>query len=524
MSPRLFLRALTASGAQIGGRFVQAQVETVAAAAAGTALQLRRWSHQLTDALLHRALSGDVESIAEVGRQYLDGERSSSSSGDGDDDGGDGEARRWLEAAAELGHVESKFLLGIVLTGKKSATIPVPAPTSSTSSSSSSSAGAESEAAKVLREIKEATKAARAARKERMLRKALKASADGLRETGDAQVEPTPHDVGMDWLRQAARGGSGRAMCYLGNLLLTSATSTADDVFEAVLWYERAASLDAPVPDALFNLGTLYFDGKDGAVAPDLSKSLAYFTRSADLGDASAQFWVGHCHMTGEGGAPWPDPGNALKYLLAAAEQGHTSAMYHLATMYRNGLSSEEVSRSKPPDRGSACSHDHDHAHDHGHCDGTGPKSADTPSTASVPSSSPPSSVPADKQLFFKYLHQAVAAEDPDALYCLADMHMQGLEGLPVDEVKGRELVEQASGRGHVEATVSLGAMHYHGHCGLPKDARRAFELYNAAAELGSKEAWRNLAAMYYTGDGVPKSEETAKEIMRVIFGGKAKS
>jgi TPR repeat protein len=34
----------------------------------------------------------------------------------------------------------------------------------------------------------------------------------------------------------------------------------------------------------------------------------------------------------------------------------------------------------------------------------------------------------------------------------------------------------------------------------------------------GSLEAWRNLAAMYYTGDGIPKSEETAKEIMRVMF------
>lgn len=36
----------------------------------------------------------------------------------------------------------------------------------------------------------------------------------------------------------------------------------------------------------------------------------------------------------------------------------------------------------------------------------------------------------------------------------------------------------------------------------------------------GSSEAWRNLAAMYYTGDGIPKSEETAKEIMRVMFNG----
>ena len=34
----------------------------------------------------------------------------------------------------------------------------------------------------------------------------------------------------------------------------------------------------------------------------------------------------------------------------------------------------------------------------------------------------------------------------------------------------------------------------------------------------GSTDAWKNLAAMYHIGDGVPKSEETAKEIMRVMF------
>ena len=34
---------------------------------------------------------------------------------------------------------------------------------------------------------------------------------------------------------------------------------------------------------------------------------------------------------------------------------------------------------------------------------------------------------------------------------------------------------------------------------------------------LGSIEAWRNLAAMYYCGDGVPKSEEMAKQIMKML-------
>jgi uncharacterized protein len=63
--------------------------------------------------------------------------------------------------------------------------------------------------------------------------------------------------------------------------------------------------------------------------------------------------------------------------------------------------------------------------------------------------------------------------------------------------------------------------MYYHGLGGLERDPRKAFECYNKAAEGGSMDAWRNLAAMYFTGDGVPKSEETARQIMKVIFGEK---
>ena len=37
----------------------------------------------------------------------------------------------------------------------------------------------------------------------------------------------------------------------------------------------------------------------------------------------------------------------------------------------------------------------------------------------------------------------------------------------------------------------------------------------------GSLDAWRNLASMHYLGDGVPKSVDLAKEIMKVVFGKK---
>lgn len=110
------------------------------------------------DNLLQNALNGNLDSIAEIGRQYLDGEL---------EDATKQEARRWLETAAELGHVESKFLLGMLLVTKKSSDAIVEAEPISTGS-------AETRAAAVLKEIREATKAARKARKERLMSKSKK--------------------------------------------------------------------------------------------------------------------------------------------------------------------------------------------------------------------------------------------------------------------------------------------------------------------------------------------------------------
>ena len=116
-----------------------------------------------------------------------------------------------------------------------------------------------------------------------------------------------------------------------------------------------------------------------------------------------------------------------------------------------------------------------------------------------------------------KHLHIAVE-DDPDALFCLADCYMQGLDGYPHDQAQAVPYLEKAAANENSDAAVTLGALHYGGLAGLPQDKRRAFELYNTAAELGSQDAWRNLASMYYIGDGVPKNEEVARQIMKVVF------
>eukprot|EP00596_Hydrurales_sp_CCMP1899_P003778 CAMPEP_0119034290 /NCGR_PEP_ID=MMETSP1177-20130426/1287_1 /TAXON_ID=2985 /ORGANISM="Ochromonas sp, Strain CCMP1899" /LENGTH=459 /DNA_ID=CAMNT_0006991617 /DNA_START=159 /DNA_END=1539 /DNA_ORIENTATION=- len=430
------------------------------------------------DKTLENALKGDLDSIAEVGRQYLDKERK--------DEDGISQARIWLELAAELDHIESAFLLGVYLT--KTAQTPVEEEVATVTDTSSP----ESRAKLVLKEIQAATQTARTERKMKLLKKKNKQ----IEENGEKMEEIivlSDNDLGLDWLRKVSRKNHGKAMCYLGNLLF--ATGNVGDVNEAMLWYEKASKLSPPQTDALFNLGTILFDGKEGMIQQDVQKSFEYFKLGADLGDLSSQFWVGYCYFSGEGFGISEDtnhgttdipinninPRLALKYLKLAAEKGHSSALYYLAILYRSGLS--------------GCQN----------IDGE-------------------SDISPDKELFLKYLLLAVEAEDPDALYCYGDLYMNTNDGsefehfIPKNEKKGRELYEKASALGHLEATVCLGALHYHGIAGIERNPRKAFELYNLAAEGGSLEAWRNLAAMYFTGDGIPKSEETAKEIMRVMF------
>jgi TPR repeat protein len=59
-----------------------------------------------------------------------------------------------------------------------------------------------------------------------------------------------------------------------------------------------------------------------------------------------------------------------------------------------------------------------------------------------------------NKELFLHHLYAAVELEEPDALYCLADIYVQGQEGFEVDLVKGRELYERASAKGNLEVGV----------------------------------------------------------------------
>ena len=131
-------------------------------------------------------------------------------------------------------------------------------------------------------------------------------------------------------------------MVLLANILIEE----EDKVYkqEALMMYRKAANMDHP--DALFNLGTLYFNGIEDLLESNEESSLPYFERAASLGDEASLYWVGHCYLSGEGGVIERDLQKAMAFLQSAADKGHVGAHYHLAVIYRNGLDAIPVDKN----------------------------------------------------------------------------------------------------------------------------------------------------------------------------------
>jgi uncharacterized protein len=159
---------------------------------------------------------------------------------------------------------------------------------------------------------------------------------------------------------------------------------------------------------------------------------------------------------------------SGLRLIEKAGDLGHGGALYYLALFYLNG---EEKIKLEP------CS----------------------------------------LEEFQTRLNTAVDAGSTDAMFTRGHSYYHGTEGYPQNYEKALEDFLNAAEGGNADAAVSAGAMLHTGAGGL-QDQVRAFELYQHAGELGSKEGWQNVVACYLTGQGVPRSVETAQYIKETIL------
>ena len=253
----------------------------------------------------------------------------------------------------------------------------------------------------------------------------------------------------------------------------------------ALKLYQMAAEKGSK--EAWFNLGHLYWTGhdrgQDGAdvVEENVPMALKCFENAVDLGDDDARYFLSVYHLSqdddgdGDGDGDGDDNNNARKRGLAlvqeAGDNGHAGALYYLALLYRNGDAGLEIE----------------------------------PCLA----------------LFKEYLNEAADGDDADALFMRAHCLFHGEDGYAVDMNAALDGFVKSGEAGNADGFVSAGAMYHHGGYEVKKDQRRAFELYQQAGELGSIEGWKNVVACYALGEGVPRSEETAKYIAKTMLNGK---
>ena len=96
-------------------------------------------------------------------------------------------------------------------------------------------------------------------------------------------------------------------------------------------WRVAAENNDA---DAQFNLGESYYFGENG-VEKNIAEAVKWIRKSANLGNANAQYRLGYCYMNGKGVLVMPN--TAIKWWYKSADQGQPDAQYMLAIAYERG-------------------------------------------------------------------------------------------------------------------------------------------------------------------------------------------
>lgn len=137
--------------------------------------------------------------------------------------------------------------------------------------------------------------------------------------------------------RKAASLGDTPGMFKLGMVLLTGALGETRSPREAISWLKRAAEqADEDNPHALHELARLYENPAGEFVPHDPAYAKTLFTQAAQLGYTPAQYKLGQCYEYGSLTCP-VDPRRSIAWYTKAAEKGDAEAELALSGWYLTG-------------------------------------------------------------------------------------------------------------------------------------------------------------------------------------------
>eukprot|EP01080_Neovahlkampfia_damariscottae_P005107 gene5107-8705_t len=271
---------------------------------------------------------------------------------------------------------------------------------------------------------------------------------------------------GVNWLIKSSENQNSKAKLLLSTYYIDGGGGIEPNIFKSLELLEESASLGDV--DAIFNLGTVYFNGLKGKIddklveiPQDIAKSLEYFHEAAYKGDASSQYWLGHSYH--QGNYVEKDIEKCLVYLNSAVQQNHSGAIFYLALMYLNEDGVEK-----------------------------------------------------DESKFEELFQKAIELKHSGALYLMADFFYHKKGGREQNFQKAFEFYEKSAEQGNPDALYCLGTMYFSGR-GTKLDQKKAAQIYTQAGTFGSKGALLALADMYLKGIGVEKDEKHANHLLNVV-------
>jgi uncharacterized protein len=137
--------------------------------------------------------------------------------------------------------------------------------------------------------------------------------------------------------RKSASLGDTAAMYKLGMILLQGSLGEGKNPREAVGWLRRAAEqADEENPHALHELALLHESTAGQIVPHDPLQAKEYFSRAAYLGYTQSQHKLGQCYEFGTLGCP-VDPRRSIAWYTKAAEKGNAEAELAISGWYLTG-------------------------------------------------------------------------------------------------------------------------------------------------------------------------------------------
>jgi TPR repeat protein len=138
--------------------------------------------------------------------------------------------------------------------------------------------------------------------------------------------------------RKAASLGDTPAMYKLGMILLQGSLEQQKNPREAITWLKRAAEqADEENPHALHELGILHEQPNSTIVQYDPGYAKTLFTQAAQLGYTPSQYKLGQCYEYGSLNCP-VDPRRSIAWYTKAAEKGDAEAELALSGWYLTGI------------------------------------------------------------------------------------------------------------------------------------------------------------------------------------------